>query len=112
MTNGGVPQGSCLSPILFNIFLRELPEACPTETFQFADDLTTFRSDKDINVIKTALQGSFQAIQKFCAGKGLSINVGNTQLILFKQATCKAHENFELDLEGTVILPEPEVKLL
>jgi len=37
----GVPQGSCLSPVLFNIFVRELPSlTTASDVMQFADDIT------------------------------------------------------------------------
>ena len=40
----GVPQGSCLSPLLFSIYMRELPSCCTSSTIQFADDTTARRT--------------------------------------------------------------------
>ena len=36
----GVPQGGGLSPELFKIYMRELPQALTTESYLFADDIT------------------------------------------------------------------------
>ena len=33
----GFPQGSGLSPLLFNIYVRKLPQKCISDTFQFAE---------------------------------------------------------------------------
>ena len=52
----GVPQGSPLSPLLFNIVVRHLPRACDSDVFQFADDLTNSVSDNDFNGLSTKLQ--------------------------------------------------------
>ena len=41
----GVPQGSSIFPLLFNIFVRKLPDANCSETTQFADDITDSESD-------------------------------------------------------------------
>jgi len=52
----GVPQGSSLSPLLFNIFVRHLPLSCDGQVFQFADDLTN--SVADANILALSLISS------------------------------------------------------
>ena len=37
-TKAGVPQGTVLSPILFNMYVADIPDYINTETLQFADD--------------------------------------------------------------------------
>ena len=45
MVSRGFPQGSGLSPLLFNIYVRKLPRQCTSSVFQFADDITLATED-------------------------------------------------------------------
>jgi len=108
----GVPQGSGLSPILFNIYVRNLPLVCASLVIQFADDTTASEADKDINMVMQRLVTSYGCIKKFCNDKGLSLNASKTQLIIFKTPAKRVPENLELLLDGCAIKPQAVVKLL
>ena len=49
----GIPQGSVLGPILFVVFINDLPDCVDSEVFMFADDTKLYRDIADQNDIQT-----------------------------------------------------------
>jgi len=108
----GVPQGSCLSPLLFNIFTRKLPACTETDSIQFADDVTFSAADADPLSVAAKLSVTYNDVKLYCTNKGLTIHAAKTQFILFKTPGKKIPPDCELNLDGVIIKPIHLVKLL
>ena len=90
----GVPQGSCLSPLLFNILVRELPRSVNARMWQFADDITESVFSASSEKIKEELAKAYHSTKSFCSSKQLDINLSKIQFIIFKSPSKKLPDDF------------------
>jgi hypothetical protein len=82
----GVPQGSVLSPALFNFFVSDFPEPNQLKS-SFADDFSLAASGPNLQVIEDALNDDMAKISAWAARKRLSISAEKSQVTLFTPHT-------------------------
>jgi hypothetical protein len=79
----GVPQGSILGPLLFLIYINELPECSLLMSLLFADDATTYTSNDDIAQLVSFVNEEFQKITTFFRSHKMALHPAKTKFILF-----------------------------
>ena len=79
----GIPQGSVLGPMLFVIYINDLPDSVTSDTFLFADDTKIFKTiydqhDCDIlqNDLASLSEWSKKWLINFHAGKCKHMHIG------------------------------------
>jgi hypothetical protein len=82
----GVPQGSILGPLLFLIYINDLPKISNLLSFLFADDTTLLSSHSDLNTLIDTVNLEFQKIIHFFRAHKLSIHPTKTKFMLFSNS--------------------------
>lgn len=81
----GVPQGSILGPLLFNIYINDIVKISNTAKFViYADDTSLFLSGNDASQLLGAGNKLLRSLQNWVDANGLKINVNKTKAIFFR----------------------------
>ena len=78
-----VPLGSILGPLLFLIFINDMPNCSTLLSILFADVTTVLASGSDINLVGPMINNELQKIGIWLKANELSINAIKTKVMIF-----------------------------
>ena len=99
LVSSGVPQGSHLGPLLFNIFINDILSCFKHSHFLlFADDLKLFLKISTLDDC-FALQEDLDRLTEWCHTSGMDLNVLKCKVIKFHRS--RNFNNFAYHIEGS-----------
>ena len=106
--SAGVPQGSVISPILFNIYVSK-PDTGTSNVSQYADDIGLYTSANTCKNATHRLQGGLDKLDAWCRKWKIDVNPDKTNFVLF---TRRKKDDCKLTLQGEEIRPTSSTRFL
>ena len=80
----GIPQGSCLGPLMFTLYTNDLPLSVSNSTTEmYADDTSMYKAARSIAEITAALQPDLNMVLEWVIRNKLVMNVLKTKCMVF-----------------------------
>ena len=110
----GVPQSSVLSPLLFLIYVNDLPKPRHRQNSksQFADDTALWAASKNVQFAAKHLRKDLRKLANRCAKWRIKLNPEKTKVIIFSRSSPVKNSEPILKLYGERLKIYPQVKFL
>ena len=109
----GIPQGSCLGPLLFILYVNDFPNISPNlNSILFADDTTIGFSHIDFNSLIGQLNRELSRVRDWTLANRLTLNVSKTNAIIFSNRSMPDYSNFSLHLDANNVEIVNDVRFL
>ena len=108
----GVPEGSILGPLFFNIYLNDLFYFVDSKICNYADDNTIYAASHDPNENEPQLQQSLKCISEWFQINYFVLNLDKCELLLTHHRNLDLFDDFSITVDGITIEPSSEVKIL
>jgi hypothetical protein len=97
----GVPQGSVLGPLLFILYINDIPLLTKGRCIMYADDTSILNVGQDMNELQNTTSNNTGIVEQYFEINNLSINPPKTHYILFQIRQCSQESNLMLPLFNT-----------
>lgn len=107
----GLPQGSVLSPILYNIYTYDLDSSLNNiSILQYADDLLLYTNNSSIETACSTMNDSLILLKRWLDCNGLELSPSKSKIVLFSRK--RVHPNVNIVYDNNRLTVKNDVKFL
>eukprot|EP00794_Sanderia_malayensis_P001209 gene1209-585_t len=105
----GVPQGSILGPVLFNIYVADLQSELSTKGYQYADDTTLYAKPKNLEFLEKTTADTLSQLSDWSDRNSLALNSAKTKLLVISAREMSAKHNLK-DFKPQICIKEEKLE--